>query len=224
MAVPQAKKPVAVLISGRGSNMLALAEAAAARDFPAEIVLVLSDKPGAAGLQRAAEMGIETGCIDRAAFSSRKEFEAALEAQIAASGAEILCLAGFMRLLSGRFVEAWGDRILNIHPSLLPAFKGLDTHIRAIEAGVRFTGCTVHIVRPAMDDGPIVAQAAVPLLPGDTPEALAARILEAEHTLYPRALAALASGRLKVEGGRCLIDGARWPETALASPLSDGGG
>ena len=213
------KVPTAVLISGRGSNMLSLAEAAAAPDYPAEIVTVLSDTPDAPGLERAAARGIATGCVDRAEFESRRAFEAALDARIRASGAEILCLAGFMRLLSREFVEGWGDAILNIHPSLLPAFKGLDTHARAIAAGVRVSGCTVHIVRPAMDDGPIVAQSAVPVLPDDDARTLAARVLEAEHALYPFALDLLASGRVRVEDGRCRIEGARWPDGRLASPL-----
>lgn len=218
------KTPVAVLISGRGSNMQALAAKTSDPDYPAKVVLVISDRADAGGLAVAAKMGIETDCIERATYPTRREFESALDARLRASGAKILCLAGYMRLLTARFVEAWGDNILNIHPSLLPAFKGLDTHERAIKAGVRLTGCTVHIVRPAMDDGPIIAQSAVPVLPDDTPDTLATRILAAEHVLYPMALALMAEGRVELNGTpetgeRCDISDASWPITTLTSPI-----
>lgn len=215
---PTAKIPVAVLISGRGSNMAALARAMAESDDPARVTLVVADTPDADGLALAAEMGIEAVCIDRADYDNRREFETALDERLRASGVQILCLAGFMRLLSARFVAGWGDRIINIHPSLLPAFKGLNTHQRAIDAGVRLTGCTVHIVRPAMDDGPIIAQSAVPVLPDDTPDTLADRVLTAEHRLYPMVLALMAGGHIRVEGPRCVISGTEWPKTTLSCP------
>ena len=191
-----ARRRVAILISGRGSNMAALIEAARHPDYPAEIVLVISNRPEAEGLARAAADGIATAVVDHTAFAGKAAFEAALDARLAEASAEIVCLAGFMRLLSPGFVERWRDRLLNIHPSLLPAFPGLDTHARAIAAGAKVHGCTVHFVRAAMDDGPIIAQAEVPVLPGDTPELLAARVLVAEHQLYPGALAEVAAGKI----------------------------
>ena len=191
-----ARKRVAILISGRGSNMAALIEAARHPDYPAEIVLVISNRLEAEGLARAAAAGIATAVVDHTSFAGKPAFEAALNARLAEAGAEIVCLAGFMRLLSPGFVERWRDRLLNIHPSLLPAFPGLDTHARAIAAGAKVHGCTVHFVRAAMDDGPIIAQAEVPVLPGDTPELLAARVLVAEHQLYPGALAEVAAGKI----------------------------
>ena len=193
-----ARRRVAILISGRGSNMAALIEAARHPDYPAEIVLVISNRLEAEGLARAAAAGIATAVVDHTAFASKAAFEAALDARLAEARAEIVCLAGFMRLLSMGFVERWRDRLINIHPSLLPAFPGLNTHARAIAAGAKVHGCTVHFVRAAMDDGPIIAQAEVPVLPGDTPELLAARVLVAEHRLYPEALAEVAAGKIRV--------------------------
>ena len=190
-----ARKRVAILISGRGSNMAALIEAARSPDYPAEIVLVISNRPEAAGLAHAAEAGIATSIVDQKAFTGRAAFEAALDAALAEAHIEFVCLAGFMRVLSPAFVARWRDRLINIHPSLLPAFPGLDTHARALAAGVRFHGCTVHFVREGVDDGPVIAQAEVPVLPGDTPDSLAARVLAAEHRLYPEALALVASAR-----------------------------
>jgi len=213
-----ARRRVGVLISGRGSNLQSLIRAAAAEDYPAEIVLVVSNVAGAAGLARAREAGIVAETVPHKDCASREAFDAALDAALRRAGVEIVCLAGFMRLLTPGFVEKWRDRMLNIHPSLLPAFPGLDTHARALAAGVRFAGCTVHFVRAAMDSGPIVAQAAVPVLPGDTPEALAARVLEAEHRLYPLALKLAASGRLTVAGERVEIAGHRGPAGALLNP------
>lgn len=202
-----ARKRVAILISGRGSNMAALIEAARRPDYPAEIVLVVSNRPEAAGLRHAEAAGIATAVIDHTAFAGKAPFEAALNARLAEARAELVCLAGFMRLLSPGFVEHWRDRLINIHPSLLPAFPGLDTHARALAAGAKVHGCTVHFVRAAMDDGPIIAQADVPVRPGDTPESLAARVLVAEHRLYPEALADVAAGKIGVpampeRGGR----------------------
>lgn len=214
------KKRIAVLISGRGSNMQALIDAARAPDYPAEIVRVISNRPDAGGLQRAADAAIEHEVVDHKAFLGREKFEAELDRRLKACGAELVCLAGFMRLLTGGFVEAWRDRLINIHPSLLPAFPGLDTHGRALAAGVRFAGCTVHFVRAEMDSGPIIVQAAVPVLPGDDEERLAARVLEAEHRAYPLALALVASGRATVSGETVAIAGAVLPEGFLLNPAA----
>jgi phosphoribosylglycinamide formyltransferase-1 len=215
-----ARKRVAVLISGRGSNMGALLRATHAPDYPAEIVAVIANNPNAGGLETAAKAGISTAVVDHRDFKSKADFEAALQQALEAHVPDLICLAGFMRLLSGAFVSAWENRILNIHPSLLPAFKGLDTHQRALDAGVKLAGCTVHIVRAEMDDGPIIAQAAVPVLAEDNADALAGRILVQEHRLYPHALALMASGRVKVEGQRSVIhpDCAEVKTAALVAP------
>lgn len=215
-----AKLKVAILISGRGSNMQALVNASLADDFPAEIVLVLSNNPGAAGLEFAAANGIKTAVVNHRDFDDRESFDAKLNELVSSSGARLICLAGFMRLLTGEFVSQWRDRIVNIHPSLLPAFKGLHVHERAIETGVKFTGCTVHFVRPEMDDGPIIAQAAVPVLSGDTPDILADRILEQEHLIYPLALKLIGEGRVKIHGSKVQVTGAIEQPVSLISPLS----
>jgi phosphoribosylglycinamide formyltransferase-1 len=194
------RKRVGVLISGRGSNLQALIEACVGRDYPAEIVLVISNVPGASGLARAERAGIATRTINHKDFTSREAFDAALDQALKDANVELLCNAGFLRLHSEGFVANWLNRHLNIHPSLLPAFKGLGAHARVLTSGVTLTGCTVHFVRPAMDEGPIVAQAAVPVLADDTHDSLAARVLEAEHHLYPHALRLVASGALRVEG------------------------
>lgn len=186
---PDGRVPIAVFLSGRGSNFAALAEAAARPDYPARIVLCVSDKPGAKGLDLARAAGIEVAVVERADHADRDAFDAALEARVLAAGAEVICLAGFMRILGRAFVERWDGRILNIHPSLLPAYRGLDTHARALADGARTHGATVHVVTPALDDGPILAQAQVTVEPGDTPDTLAARVLAEEHRLYPQALA-----------------------------------
>lgn len=193
------RKRVGVLISGRGSNLQALIDATQAPDYPAEIVLVISNVPGAQGLAHAEAAGIPTRTINNKDFASREAFDAALTAALEDAGVELLCNAGFMRLHSEGFVRHWWNRHLNIHPSLLPAFKGLRTHARVLEEGAQLTGCTVHFVRPELDSGPIVAQAEVPVLDGDTPESLAARVLMAEHRLYPHALRLVASGAVRVE-------------------------
>jgi phosphoribosylglycinamide formyltransferase-1 len=198
---------VAVLISGRGSNLQALIDAGAEPDWPAEIVLVISNVEGAPGLERAEKAGIATQVIDHKAFDGREPFDAAMTAAIEDSGAEFVCLAGFMRLLSTPFIDRWRDRLINIHPSLLPAFKGLDVHQRVLDAGEKVSGCTVHFVRPEMDTGPVIVQAEVPVNPGDDADALAARVLEQEHVIYPRALRMIAEGRVTVEGERAVIDG-----------------
>jgi len=206
------------VISGRGSNLQALIDSCADRSYPAEIVAVISDVPGAQGLARAERAGIRTEVIDSRGFAKRADFDAALDAGLAASGAELVCLAGFMRLLTDGFVTKWRDRIINIHPSLLPAFPGLNTHERVLQAGVRFTGCTVHFVRPEMDSGPIIVQAAVPVRDGDTPESLAARVLGAEHIIYPEAVRLIALGRVRVQGDSVAIDGAAAPDAVLVNP------
>ena len=191
------RKRVAVLISGRGSNMMALVEAAKAVDYPAEISLVVSNRPDAGGLTRARAAGVATAVVDHTAFGEDREaFEHALDTQLRAHRIELLCLAGFMRLLTPWFVARWSGRLLNIHPALLPRFKGLDTHRRALAAGVTRHGATVHFVVPEMDSGPIVTQAEVPVFADDTEETLAARVLDAEHRIYPQALRALAEGRV----------------------------
>jgi len=191
-----AKKRVAVLISGRGSNMAALIEAAKAPDYPAAIVLAVSNRPDATGLARAREAGIATAIVDHRPFGEDREaFERALDAQLQAHRIELVCLAGFMRLFTPPFVRRWSGRMLNIHPALLPQFKGLHTHRRALAAGVKRHGATVHFVAPEMDSGPIVAQDSIPVLEGDTEESLAQRVLEIEHRLYPLALRLVAEGR-----------------------------
>jgi phosphoribosylglycinamide formyltransferase-1 len=198
------RKRTAILISGRGSNMAALIAAARAPDFPAEIVLVLSNKPEAAGLARAKSAGIAVAAVDHKIYAGRGEFEASMQALLDIHRVELICLAGFMRILSAPFVTRWRGRMLNIHPSLLPAFRGLDTHRRALAAGVKIHGCTVHFVEPELDSGPIVAQSAVSVRDDDTPETLAARVIEKEHSLYAEALALVAAGRVTLESGAAL--------------------
>jgi phosphoribosylglycinamide formyltransferase-1 len=192
------KKRVAVLISGRGSNMTALIEAAKAKDYPAEIVLVVSNRPDAVGLARAREAAIATTVIDHRSFrDDREAFERALDDELRKYRIDIVCLAGFMRLLTAWFIGRWSGRVLNIHPALLPEFKGLDTHRRVLEAGVKRHGATVHFVVEETDAGPVISQQSVPVLQGDTEEMLAARVLEIEHRIYPEALRLVAEGRAK---------------------------
>ena len=205
------KRRVGILISGRGSNMAALLDAARDPDYPAEVVLVVSNRPHAPGLALAAEAGVPVAVIDHRRFGhDRSAHEAAIDAALREAGADIICCAGYMRLLTPFLVAAWQGRMLNIHPSLLPVFPGLHTHRRALAAGVKLHGCTVHLVTDAMDDGPILAQAAVPVLPDDTEESLAARVLVQEHRIYPAALAAFASRRPAAPPP---------PAAALANPL-----
>jgi phosphoribosylglycinamide formyltransferase 1 len=213
-----AKKRVGILISGRGSNMRSLIEVARAPDYPAEIAVVISNRPDAAGLAFAKEHGIPALGLDHTRYESRAHFESQLQTVLTASKVELVACAGFMRLMTAEFVEAWRDRMLNIHPSLLPSFKGLHTHERAIEAGVRLAGCTVHLVRAGMDEGPILAQAAVAVLPGDTAETLGSRVLAAEHRLYPHALALYARGGAAVEGEKIVFNEAINHSGALFSP------
>lgn len=202
------KKRVAILISGRGSNMAALIEAASAPDYPAAIALVISNRPEAKGIERARAAGLPALCVDHKTFGEdRAAFERALEKYLAEHAIDIVCLAGFMRLLTPEFTERWRGRMINIHPSLLPCFKGTDTHARALEAGVRIHGASVHFVTADMDSGPIIAQAAVPIGDGDDKKSLAARVLAVEHRLYPLALRLVAEGRVSLEGNRCRVNG-----------------
>jgi phosphoribosylglycinamide formyltransferase 1 len=212
------KRRVAVLISGRGSNMASLIEAAKAPGYPAEIALVISNRPDAEGLARAAAAGVAIAVVDHKTCPEREAFERALDEELLAHGVELLCLAGFMRILTPWFINRWNGRMLNVHPSLLPLFTGLHTHRRALEAGVRIHGCTVHFVTPELDAGPIVAQGAVPVLPSDTEETLAARVLRQEHVIYPLALQLVASGRVRLQHGRVELEADWDDEAALISP------
>ena len=214
-----AKKRVAVLISGRGSNMASLVEAANERSYPAQIALVVSNNPQAPGLTQAAAHEIPAAVIDHRPYGkNRAAFERALEAVLEEHRIELVCLAGFMRLLTPDFVLQWQGRMLNIHPALLPSFPGLDAHGQALKAGVKISGATVHFVAPEADAGPIVAQAAVPVRDDDTAETLAARVLEVEHHIYPLALRLLAEGRVKLIGNRCHIAGMYPAAGALVVP------
>jgi phosphoribosylglycinamide formyltransferase-1 len=214
-----ARKRVAVLISGRGSNMAALIEAASDPAYPAEVALVLSNVSDAGGLAIAKSKGIATEVVDHKKFSKDREgFERAIQKTLDVHKIDYVCLAGFMRLLTPSFAGHWQGRMLNIHPALLPAFKGLDTHERAIAEGVKIHGATVHFVVPEMDSGPIVAQAAVPVLKDDTPQSLASRVIKVEHRIYPLALRWLAEGRLKIVDGRCVVDGVAATDGLLVSP------
>jgi phosphoribosylglycinamide formyltransferase-1 len=209
---------VGVLISGRGSNMASLIEAAVQPGYPAEIVTVISNKADAGGLVRAEEAGIDTVVIDHKAHADRASFDAALDAALVEAKVDLVCLAGFMRLLTPGFTEKWRGRMINIHPALLPSFRGLHTHERALEAGVKIHGCTVHFVTPEMDVGPIIMQAAVPVLEGDTAELLSARVLAQEHIIYPAALRLICEGRARIEGERVVVDEFEVAERALVAP------
>ena len=211
----------ATLISGRGSNMQALLEACAEPGHPAKPAIVISNKADAAGLDVARSHGVPTRVISHKDYPSRRDFDEALHGAIVDSGAELICLAGFMRLLEADFVNRWRDRILNIHPSLLPAYRGLHTHQRVLEDGVRFSGCTVHFVRPEMDEGPIVFQACVPVREGDTEDSLAGRVLAWEHRLYPLALRLIAEGKLRVEGNTVHIDAPLAQQDGLMNPCPE---
>lgn len=212
------KKRVAVLISGNGSNLQALIDAAAVADYPAEIVLVVSNKSDAFGLTRAKNAGIATEIIPHKDYPTRDAFDAALDSALKKHQIEFVCLAGFMRLLTTFFVDRWQGRMINIHPSLLPLFKGLDTHQRALDEGVRFSGCTVHFVVPDMDSGPIILQAAVPILQHDTPETLQHRVHAAEHQVYPRALQWLAAGQLQIQKNKVIVSGVEDRASLLINP------
>ena len=208
-----ARKRVAVLISGRGSNMAALIEAAKDKNYPAEIVLVISNRPNAGGIAYARDAGIATTIVDHTDYGKNREaFEHALQNVLEGSGIDIVCLAGFMRLFTPWFPNKWQGRMLNIHPALLPAFPGLHTHEQALAAGAKTHGATVHFVTVEMDAGPIVCQAAVPVLDGDTAETLGARVLAVEHKIYPLALKWVAEGKVRVTDGKCIIDNAHAPD------------
>lgn len=214
-----ARLKVGVLISGRGSNMRALLEAAADPAFPAEIVLVISNNPAAGGLEVARGFGVATAAIDHRK-RTREAFEAEVDSALRAAGVAFVCLAGFMRILTAGFVSAWQGRMVNIHPSLLPSFKGVHVHEQALAAGVRFSGCSVHFVVPEMDDGPIIIQAAVPVRQDDTPATLAARVLLAEHEIYPKALRWAAEGRLIARGNTVEVSGAGAAAPYLVNPVA----
>jgi phosphoribosylglycinamide formyltransferase-1 len=210
-----------VLISGRGSNLQSLIDATLAAGYPAEIAVVIANVPGVHGLARAEAAGIPTKVIDHKSYDGRAPFEEALHDALIDADVELVCLAGFMRLLTDGFVDRWSDRLINIHPSLLPAFKGLHTHDRVIEAGVKVAGCTIHFVRPAMDEGPIILQATVPVLQDDDADTLAARILAQEHRIYPLAVRLIADGRVRVDGTRVAITGTTPTEAGFISPCEN---
>ncbi len=212
---------LAILISGRGSNMEALVEACAEPSFPARVATVISNRSDAAGLATVAHHGIATAVVDHKKFEDRESFELALDAVIEESGADLVCLAGFMRLLGEGFVERRHNRLINIHPSLLPAYKGLDTHERVLADGARFAGCSVHFVRAAMDAGPIIVQAAVPVAADDTPDSLARRVLEQEHRIYPLAVRWIAEGRVSLHDERVTVAEAGAPAQAVINPPAD---
>lgn len=213
-----ARLRLGVLISGRGTNLQSLIDACAEPGYPAEIGLAISNEPHAPGLERARRAAIPASVVDHRAFPDRAAFERALDRALGEADTGLVCLAGFMRMLAPWFVERWHDRLINIHPSLLPAFPGLDTHARALAAGVRISGCTVHFVRAEMDRGPIVVQAAVPVLGGDDAASLAARVLDAEHRCLPLAVRMIAEGRVRVAGEVCEIEDAGEPRPSLISP------
>lgn len=213
-----ARLRLGVLVSGRGSNLQALLDACADPDFPAEVALVISNMPDAYALTRAESAGVPTLVVRHKEFADRAAFDAALDAALRQARVDLVCLAGFMRLLTEGFVEGWRDRIINIHPSLLPAFRGLHTHEQALEAGVRFHGCTVHFVRPELDDGPIIVQGVVPVRADDDADALAARVLEVEHRIFPLAVRLIAEGRAVVEGNGVRVRGAIASDAVLINP------
>ena len=213
------KRRVAILISGRGSNMAALIQAAAAKDFPAEIAVVISNRADAGGLEKAKANGVPILTIASKPFAAnRAAFETVLQSALDQNKIELICLGGFMRLFTAEFVQRWYGRMLNIHPSLLPSFPGLDPHGQALRAGVKISGATVHFVTPETDAGPILMQGAVAVRDGDTPETLAARILGVEHRIYPDALRLVASGRVRLEGDICKTDGGAGSEAPLIAP------
>jgi len=213
-----AKLKLAVLISGRGSNLQSLIDACSEPSFPAEIGIVISNRPGAAGLLRAQKSAIPTHCIDHKLFGTRAEFDAEMTKAMEAAGTELVCLAGFMRLLSDEFCAHWLDRMINIHPSLLPSFKGLNVQQAALDAGVRFSGCTVHYVRPEMDCGPVIIQAVVPISADDTANDLAKRILTEEHKIYPEAVRLIAEKRIFIKGEKAVIATQNTPVGSMRNP------
>lgn len=213
------KLKLGVMISGSGTNLQALIDACTDSDYPAEISIVIANRPDALGLLRAEKAGIEAMCIDHTQFADRAEFENAIHNSLKEHDVELVCLAGFMRILNADFVNRWKDRMINIHPSLLPSYKGLHTHARAIEDGVRFGGCTIHYVRPEMDDGPIIMQAAVPISANETEKSLADKVLQYEHKMYPEAVRLIAEGKVRVSARKCVFKDMKLETTGLVSPL-----
>lgn len=212
------KLKLGVMISGSGTNLQAIIDACNTPDFPAEIMVVISNRPSAKGLDRARSNNIKAVCINHKEFEDRASFEGKIHECLKENSVELVCLAGFMRLLGADFVGRWKDRMINIHPSLLPSYKGLHTHQRAIEDGVRFGGCTLHFVRPEMDDGPIIMQAIVPIAPEDTEESLIQKVLVQEHVLYPAGIRLIAEGRVRVSGRKCVFKDTSWPVNGVISP------
>jgi len=211
---------LAVMISGSGTNLQALIDACAAPDYPAKIEVVISNRPNAKGLERARSAGLKAVCIDHKDFETREAFEDAVHECLREHKTELVCLAGFMRILNAEFVNRWKDRMINIHPSLLPSYKGLHTHERALEDGVRFAGCTIHYVRPEMDNGPIIMQAVVPIAEDETAESLAAKILTYEHKMYPAAVKLIAEGKVRVAGTKVAFKDTELGDKGLISPLA----
>jgi phosphoribosylglycinamide formyltransferase-1 len=215
-----AKLRLAVMISGSGTNLQALIDACAAPDYPAEIQVVISNRPNAKGLERAEKAGIKAIAIDHKEFETRESFEDAIHDCLKDHNTQLVCLAGFMRILNAEFVNRWKDRMINIHPSLLPSYKGLHTHARAIEDGVRFGGCTIHYVRPEMDAGPIIMQVAIPIASDETEETLAAKTLTFEHQMYPAAVRLIAEGKARVSGNKVVFSDTEMGDQGLISPLT----
>ncbi len=213
-----ARLKLGVLISGRGSNLQSLIDACTEPSYPAEIALVISNIPHVQGLTRAQESGIPTTTINHKEFNSREAFDQALDSTLREAGIELVCLAGFMRILTKGFLSSWSDRVINIHPSLLPAFKGIHVHEQVVAAGVRFSGCTVHFVVPEMDAGPIIVQACVPVHANDDADTLAARILTEEHRIYPLAVRLVAEGLTQIEDGRVIVNNSSHPDKSLINP------
>lgn len=207
-----------VMISGSGTNLQALIDACIQSDYPAQISVVISNRPNAKGLERAAKAGIDAVCIDHTSYDDRASFEDAIHDCLKGHEVELVCLAGFMRILNAKFVNRWKDRMINVHPSLLPSYKGLHTHARAIEDGARFGGCTIHFVRPEMDDGPIIMQAAVPISEIETEDSLAAKILHYEHKMYPAAVRLIAEGKVRVSARKCVFKDVDLNTNGLISP------
>jgi len=215
-----AKLRLGVMISGSGTNLQALINACADKDYPAEIVTVISNRPNVMGLERAEKAGIKAITLDHKSYETREAFEDDLHATLQEHKVQLVCLAGFMRILNAEFVNRWKDRMVNIHPSLLPSYKGLHTHARAIEDGVRFGGCTIHYVRPEMDNGPIIMQTAIPIASDETEESLIAKTLEQEHKMYPAAVRMIAEGKARVSGNKVVFgDEINIGDTRLISPI-----
>lgn len=212
------KLKLGVMISGSGTNLQALIDACADNNFPAQISVVISNRPDALGIRKAEKAGIKAICIDHTKFESRSAFEDSIHCSLKNHDVELICLAGFMRILNADFVNRWKDRMINIHPSLLPSYKGLHTHARAIEDGVRFGGCTIHYVRPEMDDGPIIMQAAVPISADETEKSLAEKVLHYEHKMYPAAVRLIAEGKIRVSARKCVFKDLDIDTAGLISP------